>query len=431
MIHRYAFVIVGILFFMLGQSTNILAQNQSNDLEELIACPDPTISKNASTLKSGLRERAWTYTGVDGKQRTHRDRFLAISSSRSQQIVEFETGAKIPLEMLSPSDRKWIGNIERYQEIVRQDRVKYKKMVAEAERQARMRAEAETRRRQEELDRTDPLVTIAQTLVETQGNVLLNGQESTVNFSQGESFIVLEKNQNVTIVASGGQQAALPTRALQFSSVRTSQLPASFATSYSAMRPQISNVPNGNTNQGGTSNQTGWPRKLDCDVTYESYPDGKPGIHVLVNSVFSGGAGDRMGFKAGDRIIQANGRRMMSQEDFRKVVFSQTAPVFHVVDRFGQSHIRRFAAVSQPQAFSGVKGHKSQRGEFVVDVVTQHDKITSQLQLSRDDTILAVNNQSVGSVQEIIQALKMSNGKSKFIILKPGQRAPISVIVAH
>lgn len=234
--------------------------------------PDPDIAKRARSLQKGLRDRIWTYTGKDGKVRSHKAGFKRAFTNNGRLIVQFNSTAKLPVSYLSEKDQKWVQAVLRIQAQVEQDGLRHVELVRQIE-EARKAAELE------ELDRRDPLVRIATLLVDARAEVSVDGEPRSMQVKRGEQFVVLDIQGGLVVISVGGQRGDISSRDASITEVRSSRLP-------DRPRHQVRRVP---ANEPPVEV---WPKRLDVDFDFE---DGGNVIRIVLKEVFRGGVGYRMG----------------------------------------------------------------------------------------------------------------------------------------
>lgn len=404
----------------------------SSTLGEIIQAGDPSMALNAERLQRGLGRRTWTYVGDDGQSRTFEAGFQSADSVRGKRWVEFTNRIRIEQDRLSARDQKWVSDIEDYQRRVERDLQELKQRLSlelELERRDAIAreeaAEAEQRRR-------DPPIMVADVLVNVNGIVVVNGQPRDVLVKRGEMLVVLDVQGDTVLCEIGGHQGQVPRQSVNLREIRQSELPT--------VAPQL-NPMSGDTVQSlrpaigqpgpsfGSSLQSPvpWPRKLDVDydIVHTAH-----GVQIVLNDVFAGGVGASMGLRPGDVILRANDVDLRSDNHFREVILSPSAPTFLVGDpRSRQRRIVRFAPPATVAIFDGVTGDINSRGEFEISFITRHDPVSTRLQLKRGDVILAVNEQRVRSVSEIRSVAANSTGVLEFIMLRGGHGQPIRIVV--
>ena len=412
------------------------AQPPSPTLDDLMKYGDPQMAQNAERLGRGLARRTWSYRGDDGKMRNFEAAYGETDVTRGKTWVAFSNRIRIELDRLSPKDQKWITSIKRYQQIVERDARELQKQAEIAAEQQRQQEIARQEAMRAEEMRQDPPVTVADVMVALNATVVVDGQPRSIKVKRGETVVVLDARDREVICEIGGHPATLPRKAVTLREVRSSQLPGVGGLVQSAKPaiggsglaggislpddPRFPGIP------GGRPPQASWPKKLDVDYDFVRVAGG---VQIILNDVFAGGVGDSMGLRPGDVILRANDVDLRSDNHFREVVLSSTAPTFLVGDQTGRRRVVRFApqANNSPRLFEGVRGGLNPRGEFEVRFVDPPDPITRQLRLGRGDVILAVNGQTVRSVDDIRAIAKNAGGGLTFLLLPAGEAQPVRV----
>ena len=381
-----------------------------HDVRELMRSPSQEIAARAQRLFENLQPRVWNYRGNDGKVRTHQSAFHSTFSNSGKLWVKFTSTGKMPLSYLFADDQKRIREIQESITQFQSDLVKHQHLVEQVADQVLSHQLAE-------IDRQDPLVDIATVVVATNAVVEVAGERRSLRVARGEQFIVLGAQGNFVGVELGGNPAVIPVNAVRLQSVRTSELPANMHA-----RPIVRGQ-----SPDRKSDEARWPRKLDVRWVFH-HPPGYP-FSIELADVFIGGVGDQMGLKRGDRITRINDHPVTSMQQFRESILAPQPPRFVVQDPFGRSRLVTYQEASSSRSMEGVNGRLNHRQEFIVEFVTQHDRVTQSLDLRRGDAILAVNNRRIRSQADLIRE---ANGKLRqlnFVLLRQGESQPTRLTV--
>jgi hypothetical protein len=440
MINGFAYIQLTALFslqFLLGIGS-VTAQSSFDQfnvglptLDDIIQAGDSSMILNAERLQRGLGRRTWTYVGDDGRSRTFEAAFQSTDSVRGKRWVEFTNRIRIEQDRLSARDQKWISDIEDYQRRVERDAKELRRQMSIAIEQERQDAIARGEAAEAEQRRRDPPVTVADVLVNVNGIVVVDGRPRDVLVKRGEILIVLDVQGEAVLCEIGGHQGQVPRQSVNLREIRRSELPMSapqvnpmLDDTVQSLKPAIEEP--GRPFGGSIQSQVRWPRRLDVDYDILRTNNG---VQIVLNDVFIGGVGASMGLRRGDVILRANDVDLRSDNHFREVILSQSAPTFLVGDPFtGQRRVVRYAPPATIAIFDGVTGDVNLRGEFEISFITRHDPVTTRLQLQRGDVILAVNDQRVRSVSDIRSVAANSTGTLAFIMLRSGQGQPIRIV---
>lgn len=355
---------------------------------------DPSAVERAEEFLELTGRRIWTYTDR-GRTKSHADSFAAVDVRNDQRCVMFASRAFLPIALLDQQGQAALERIRQLRIAVARDHrdlIAREQEFARAE-EERLRREEEERRRAEQASQ----VRRVQMLVDTDVPVVINGQRTFFNLGAGEIFQVAGETPAEFMVVAGGGQVAVDKR-------RVRELPPQPA-------PQVVFKPlipgDGDVVPGPAPTP---PPKLDARVGSLTYPDGQ--TVLVVEEVFRGGVGERIGLRVGQVVERVNDIAVGTLDDYRTASLQGDGGIKLQVfePRLGKRMILGIPAAAPVVMSLGVSGHIDQRGEFLVDDVAA-GSLAESLGLRRDSKILALNGQRIRSEDDLRQLEAAAGGR--------------------
>lgn len=356
---------------------------------------DPSAVERAEEFLELTSRRIWTY--VDrGKTKSHADVYAGEDVRGDQRCLMFASRAFVPIALLDEPSQAALNRIRQLRIAIARD---HRDLIAReqefaATEQERLRREEEERRQAQQASQ----IRRVQMLVDTDVPVVVGGQRTVFNLGAGEIFQVAGETPTDFVVIAGAQQVAVDRR-------RVRELPPQPVPQV-VFKPLI---PDGAVVDDVPGPAPAPPPKLDCQVGSVTYPNGK--TVLVVEDVFRGGLGEKIGLRVGQVVERVNDIGVGTLDEYR--VASQHGDGGIKIQVFDPNLGRRLVLglpATPVVTELGVSGHIDARGEFMIDDVAR-GRLAESLGLRRDCKILALNGRRIRSEDELRQTESTAGGR--------------------